>query len=201
MLLTMNKTMSRLILIFSAFFVLSACTQTSPTDSAVATPEVTITYDEVNAAQQAWCEAVVALGQAYTNGEDYKALANEILTEAYEYDNGKVFFKPTLAYGERTFRDTKESAHSYFVGDNTGFPEDKGFALRPWVKSWYDNQGEGNEGIQIHGDIAITQGWVYFEDTDGNVTMVDKTFIFRKGDDGKLRLILHHSSLPFAPAS
>jgi hypothetical protein len=197
----MNKTMSRLTLIFVVFFIFSACTQTSTTEQTVATPENVITYDEVNAAQQAWCEAVVALGQSYKNGEDYKALANEILTEAYEYDNGKVFFKPTLAYGERTFRDTKEGAHSYFVGDNAGFPEDKGFALRPWVKSWYDNQGEGNEGIQIHGDIAITQGWVYFEDTDGNVTMVDKTFIFKKGDDGKLRLILHHSSLPFSPAS
>jgi hypothetical protein len=29
--------------------------------------------------------------------------------------------------------------------------------------------------------------------------MVDKTFVFLKGDDGKLRLIVHNSSLPYSP--
>lgn len=197
----MDKTFSRLTLVLLALFVFSACSQNSGTSDQTTAEPVTITYDEVKAAQQAWCDAVVAIGQAYTDGEDYKALAYEVLNEAYDYESGKVFFKPTLAYGERTFRSTREGAHSYFVNDNAAFPEDKGFALRPWVRSWYENQGEGNEGIQIHGNIAITQGWVYFEDPDGEVTMVDKSFIFRKDDEGKLRLILHHSSLPFDPGS
>jgi hypothetical protein len=195
----MKRQVSRWIMMALVVGVFASCNQ--PATQEAAAPEVTITFEEVNAAQQAWVEAVVALGKTYTDGGDYKALATDILNQAYDYKDGKVFFKPTLTFGERTFRSTQEGAHSYFVGDNAKFPEDKGFALRPWVKAWYDNQGEGNEGIQIHGNIAITQGWVYFEDPDGNVTMVDKTFVFRKDDAGQLRLIVHHSSLPFAPAS
>lgn len=159
----------------------------------------TITKAEVNAAQQAWCDALVAIGKTHDEGGDAKALAEKVLTEAYNYDKGKVFFKPTLAYGERTFRPTKEGALAYFVGGDADFPEDKGFALKPWVKARYDNQGDGDEGIQIHGDIAITMGNVWVTAKDGTEVMVDKTFVFQKGDDGKLRLIVHKSSLPYSP--
>jgi hypothetical protein len=38
------------------------------------------------------------------------------------------------------------------------------------------------------------------EDKDGNVVMVDKTFVFQKDEDGKLRIIVHKSALPYAPA-
>jgi hypothetical protein len=165
-----------------------------------ATKTATITLAEVNAAQQAWCDALVAIGKASESGGDAaKALAEKVLTEAYNYDKGKVFFKPTLAYGKNTFRPTKEGALSYFVGGNPNFPEDKGFALKPWVKARYDNLGEGDEGIQIHGNIAITMGNVWVTDKEGKETMVDKTFVFQKGDDGKLRLIVHKSALPFSP--
>jgi hypothetical protein len=89
---------------------------------------------------------------------------------------------------------------AYFVGGDKDFPEDKGFALKPWVKARYDNLGDGDDGIQIHGDVAITMGNVWVTDKDGNETMVDKTFVFKKGEDGKLKLIVHKSALPFAPA-
>ena len=56
-----------------------------------------ITYDEVNAAQQAWCDALVKIGQLKEDGGDYKAFAEQVLSEAYNYDYGKVFFKPTLS--------------------------------------------------------------------------------------------------------
>lgn len=158
-----------------------------------------ITKAEVNAAQQAWCDALVAIGKTHDDGGDAKALATKVLTEAYNYDKGTVFFKPTLAYGKNTFRPTKEGALAYFVGGNPEFPEDKGFALTPWVKARYDNLGDGDEGIQIHGDIAITMGNVWVTKKDGTEVMVDKTFVFLKGDDGKLRLIVHKSSLPYSP--
>jgi len=51
-----------------------------------------------------------------------------------------------------------EGARSYFVGGDPNFPKDKSFALAPWVKARYDNLGEGDVAIQIHGDIAITMG-------------------------------------------
>lgn len=158
-----------------------------------------ITKAEVNAAQQAWCDALVAIGKTSEEGGDAKALATKVLSEAYDYDKGTVFFKPTLAYGKNTFRPTKAGALAYFVGGDPNFPEDKGFALTPWVKARYDNLGDGDEGIQIHGDIAITMGNVWVTKKDGTEVMVDKTFVFKKGDDGKLRLIVHKSALPFVP--
>ena len=160
-----------------------------------------ITYEEVNAAQQAWCDALVKIGRIKEEGGDYKAFAEQVLSDAYNYDNGKVFFKPTLAFGDQTFRNTKQGALSYFVGGDSEFPNDKGFALKPWVKASYDNAGEKNEGIQIYGSVAITMGNVWVTDKEGNEVMVDKTWVFKKGKDGKLRIIVHKSSLPFNPAS
>ncbi len=177
------------------------CAQLSAaeTSATATTKQSSITVEEVNAAQQAWCDALVAIGKTSKDGGDAKALATKVLTEAYDYDNGPVFFKPTLAYGEKTFRTTKAGALAYFVGGDKNFPEDKGFALKPWVKARYDNLGDGKEGVQIHGNIAITMGHVWVTAEDGSEVMVEKTFVFRKGNDGKLRLILHKSALPFNP--
>ncbi|MBC7745923.1 MAG: hypothetical protein H7096_12575 [Flavobacterium sp.] len=158
-----------------------------------------ITYDEVNAAQQAWCDALVKIGKLKEEGGDYKTFAGQVLTDAYNYDNGKVFFKPTLAYGQHTFRNDKKGALAYFVGGDADYPNDNGFALTPWVSARYDNAGDKNEGIQIYGSVAITMGNVWVTGKDGKVVMVDKTWVFKKGKDGKLRIIVHKSSLPFAP--
>lgn len=162
--------------------------------------QTVVTYDEVNAAQQAWCDALVKIGKLKEEGGDYKAYANEVLSTAYNYDNGKVFFKPTLAYGDQTFRNDKKGALAYFIGGDPDYPNDKGFALTPWVKARYDNAGPNNEGIQIYGSIAITMGNVWVTGKDGKEVMVDKTWVFKKGKDGKLRIIVHKSALPFAPA-
>jgi len=160
-----------------------------------------ITYDEVNAAQQAWCDALVKIGKLKEEGGDYKAFAQQVLSEAYNYDKGKVFFKPTLAYGDQTFRNDKKGALAYFIGGDPAYPNDKGFAMKPWVKARYDNAGEKNEGIQIYGSVAITMGNVWVTDKDGNEVMVDKTWVFRKGKDSKLRIIFHKSALSFTPAT
>jgi hypothetical protein len=157
-----------------------------------------ITYDEVNAAQQAWCDALVKIGQLKEEG-DYKAYANQVLSEAYNYDHGKVFFKPTLAFGDQTFRNDKKGALAYFIGGDPDYPNDKGFALTPWVKARYDNAGDKNQGIQIYGSVAITMGNVWVTGKDGKEVMVDKTWVFKKGKDGKLRIIVHKSALPFSP--
>lgn len=171
----------------------TACTQPEAGEKKVETTTAkevakpSITEAEVNAAQQAWCAALVKIGTIHTEKGDAKAFAEQVLSTAYDYDNGKVFFKPTLAFGPNTFRNTKEGALAYFVGGNPKFPEDKGFALTPWVKARYDNAGEGNNGIQIYGDIAITMGNVWVTGKDGKEVMVDKTWVFKKGTDGKLR--------------
>ena len=109
-----------------------------------------------------------------------------------------LFFKPTLAYGHKAFRPTKQGALSYFVGGDPDFSEDTGFALKHWVKVWYDNNTAEN-GIQIHGELAITMGNVYLVDAAGEKVMVDKTFVFRRCADGRLRLCVHKSALPYTP--
>lgn len=157
-----------------------------------------ITEADVNAAQQAWCDGLVKIGNVYKAGGDYKAVAIQLIDDIYDYKDGKVFFKPTLAFGKNTFRPTRESALSYFIGGNKDFPEDTGFALKQWVKVRYDNNAADN-GIQIHGEIAITMGNVYLTNAKGEEVKVDKTFVFRRCKDGKLRLCVHKSALPFDP--
>jgi len=158
-----------------------------------------ITYQEVYDAQQAWCDGLVRIGKLKTDGGNYRAFTEQFISDAYHYDFGKVFFKPTLAFGQQTFRVDKKGAIAYFIGDDKDFPNDKGFALQPWVKARFDNLGEKNEGIQIYGSVAITMGNVWVTDDKGNEVMVDKTWVFKKGKDGKLRIIVHKSSLPFNP--
>lgn len=161
-------------------------------------PTAPITEAEVNAAQQAWCDGLVEISKTHKAGGDYKAVAARVIDDLYDYDKGKVFFKPTLATGKNTFRPTRDGALSYFIGGNKNFPEDSGFALKDWTKVRYDNNAAEN-GIQIHGEIAITMGNVYLSNARGEEVKVDKTFAFRRGEDGKLRLCAHKSALPFTP--
>ena len=153
-----------------------------------------ITEAQVNAAQQAWCDGLLNIGEVYRQHGDYQAVASRFIDDLYDYNEGRVFFKPTLAFGEHTFRPTKEGALSYFV--KGVIPTDEGFALKEhWTKcSYTNNAGGSGSGIQIHGDVALTMGNVSLTDDNRNVTTVDKTFVFRRGSDGKLRLCVHHSS-------
>lgn len=157
-----------------------------------------ITEEQVNQAQQDWCSGLVNIGNVYRQGGDYHSTAAAVVDSLYDYQDGVVFFKPTLAHGAKTFRSTREGAISYFVGGNPDFPDDTGFALKVWKKVWYDNNAAEN-GIQIHGDIAITMGNVYLVNEHNEEIMVDKTFVFHRGEDGHLRLCVHKSSLPYIP--
>ena len=151
-----------------------------------------IVEKEVMEAQKIWGEAIVAIGEAYTQKEDYKALAAEIVDTLYGYDEGVVLFKPTKA-SEKQFRLTKEEAVSYFV---TGIvSEDRGFAIQPWSKVRFENAG-----IIINDDSAIAMGNYYF--TDANTekeAKVEFTFGYFKDENGKLLINVHHSSFPYKP--
>jgi len=155
----------------------------------------TISENEVLAAQQAWGEALVAISATHEkNGQTAaKALAEKVIDAAYGYQLGPVLFKPTLTVAPQTFRTTREGALAYFVGGNPKYPTDTGFGLKGWRKVSIENAA-----IFIAGDVATSMGNVSFTDKDGKVTTVDKTWQFLKDDSGKLRIIVHHSSLPFA---
>lgn len=153
-----------------------------------------ISEQEVLAAQNNWCKALLDIGSAYEkNGHAAaKSLAEQVIDGAYGYQMGAVLFKPTLTVNPQTFRTTREGALSYFVGGNSNFPQDTGFALKGWKKCEVDNAA-----VFIEGDSASTMGKVHFTNKDGKVTTVDKTWGYVKDKDGSLRIVVHHSSLEY----
>ena len=156
-----------------------------------------ITEADVQAAQKAWGAALIQISADYKSGGIEKATetASAVLDAAYGYGMGPVLFKPTLTVAPQTFRPTKEGALAYFVGADAAFPDDKGFALKGWQSYTFENSA-----VYINGDMALTMGKVRLTDAAGKVTEVDKTWGFKKDDAGKLRIVLHHSSLPVAKA-
>ena len=153
-----------------------------------------ISESEVMAAQEAWGDALIAISKTYEQKgiRAAKSLAGKAIDEAYGYQFGPVLFKPTLTVVPQTFRTTKAGALSYFVGGNPAFPKDTGFALKGWRKMEIRNAA-----ILLSGNTATTMGNVSITDKLGKVTTVDKTWTYMKDDNGKLRIVVHHSSLPY----
>lgn len=153
-----------------------------------------ITVAEVEAAQQAWGQALVAIATEHdTNGHAAATrLAGQIIDSAYAYNMGPVLFKPTLTVEPQTFRTTRDGALAYFVGGNSAYP-DSGFALRGWRSFRVENAG-----IVITGNSAMSMGKVHMFDANGNETVVDKTWGYVRDGEGNLRIVLHHSSLPYS---
>ncbi len=154
-----------------------------------------ITLAEVQAAQTAWGNALVAISTAHDRGgrEAAARLAGQVLDSAYGYNLGPVLFKPTLAVSPQTFRATRDGALAYFVGGDKNFPDDKGFALKGWRSVKVDTRN-----VVLAGNSAMSVGNVSMTDKDGKVTTVDKTWGYVRGADGNLRIVLHHSSLPYS---
>lgn len=157
---------------------------------------MTITEADLTKAREAWGDALISISKTYeSDGIDAaRALALEILDAAYGYNLGPVLFKPTLASGEKTFRPTKEGALAYFVGHDDNYPLDGGFG----IKGWREVTSETSASF-IEGDVGMWMGWVTFTDKDGNVTKVDKSWGYKKDSEGTLRIVHHHSSLPYQP--
>ena len=152
-----------------------------------------ITAKEVTAAQKKWSDTLVDIGKIYTDGGDYKARAGQALDELYGYSSGlPVLFKPTKA-AEKAIRLTEAEAASYFVGDGC-CAEDKGFAITPFTNVRWDNKG-----TIINADTATAMGEYYFTDGGGGVTKAEYTFEYQRGNDNDLKIVLHHSSVPYAP--
>jgi hypothetical protein len=152
----------------------------------------TITALEITEAQRIWGESFVAIGKAFTDKEDYIKAAENHLDILYAFDAGTVLFKPTRV-ADTQFRLTREAALSYFVGGNDKYKEDSGFANHPWTKVRFENTA-----TYIHGDYAVAMGNYFFAELDGIEIKVEYTFGYIKGSDGKLKINLHHSSVPFS---
>ena len=174
--------------IVGAFLPAVAVAQTSALNRAISEAEVL-------AAQKAWCTALVNISDEGKKSQAAaKALAEKVIDAAYAYQLGPVLFNPTLTSGKDTFRLTRDGALSYFVGGDPRYPTDSGFALKNWKSCEIKNAG-----IVITGNAAMTLGNVMVTDSANKTTTVDKTWGYIKDEKGALRIVLHHSSLPYQP--
>ena len=176
----------------ATFFAVSASSAMAVTATKI---DTTITQAEVEAAQTAWGDALVQIATDYSEGgiDKARATAEAVIAAAYGYNLGPVLFKPTLAEAPQTFRTTADGALAYFVGHDEAFPSDTGFALKGWTAVEIENAA-----IFISGNTAKTIGNVHITAADGSVTTVDKTWGYQRDEAGTLRIVLHHSSLPFS---
>ena len=168
-------------------------------------PEAPITLDEVTALQAGWATAIKTISATYKSGGDYVATAGAAAGELYGYSHSQVLFKPTKA-AEYPFRPTGGEAMSYFVGANAvanGYKEDGGFAINGG-KGWSDVVFT-NHQVDLNGKTAIAMGsYVFTCATTGDDVKVEYTFGYKRNADGKARIFLHHSSVPYsagAPAT
>ncbi|PVH27808.1 phosphoribosyl-AMP cyclohydrolase [Pararhodobacter oceanensis] len=155
-----------------------------------------ITSQDLLAARMVWGAQKVAISKAYeARGlEAARTAALRHLEANYGYDLGPVMFKPTMASGAQSFRPTKAGALAYFCGHSAEYPLDTGFAIRGWRAVDSVTSAE-----LIAGDIAMWMGWIILTDRSGAVTKVDKSFGYQKDAQDVLRIVLHHSSLPYQP--
>ena len=149
-----------------------------------------ITVDDVNNAQRAWGDGIVAIASAHLNGEDYEQVAINHVETLYAYQTSTVLFKPTLASVQQ-FRGDFDSALSYFVATNNACPEDKGFAIKGWTAVRFENTG-----IILAENSATAMGNYFFTSPEGEETKVEYTFGYILDDENKLRINVHHSSIP-----
>ena len=130
------------------------------------------------------------LESIFSNNGDYVNEAKLFINKFYAYSLESVLFKPTLASNSQ-FRLNKISALSYFVGGNSNFSEDGGFAIKGWTKIKWENAG-----VNILGDCAIAMGNYFFKDKNNDELKVEFSIVL-KNINGKLMLILHDSHLPY----
>ncbi len=155
-----------------------------------------ITTDELTAARNAWGDGLIAISKAFEEGgiDAARPVAEAVLDAAYGYNLGPVLFKPTMASGDQTFRPTHHGALAYFVGHDAEYPLDGGFGIKGWRA-----MESVTAATFVEGDVGMWMGAIKLTDKDGNVTQVDKSFGYKKDAEGVLRIVLHHSSLPYQP--
>ena len=146
--------------------------------------------DLINIYQTRWAKGIVELGNSKGDIVASKKLATDFINSLYDFKNGTVQFKPTKA-SKFQFRNDFDSALSYFIGNNPDFAEDSGFALNPWVDVEFKN-----DSINVFDDVGLAMGNYFFTDLKGIKTKVEFSFVYKREGES-LKIILHHSSLPY----
>jgi hypothetical protein len=150
-----------------------------------------ITESEIINAQKNWASSLEEIGRIYIAKGDYISRAKQMVNELYFFQEHDVLFKPTLASKDQ-FRNKFEDALSYFVASSGLHEEDKGFAIKPWHNIHFDNNA-----TKIIGNVALAMGNYFLADFEENITKIEYSFAYMKDKNNNLRIILHHSSMPF----
>ena len=155
---------------------------------------MTINENDLANARSAWGESMIEISEAYEKKgiEQATVVANKMLDNLYGFEFGAVLFKPTLSGGNQTFRSDKEGALSYFVGNNPKYPMDSGFGIKDWLEVKSETSS-----VLIDQNIAMWMGWVTFINKEGTSIKVDKSWGYKKNENSNLKIVLHHSSLPY----
>ena len=150
-----------------------------------------ISVEEIQQYQKLWADSLLEVGRFHQQGKNFEQRAQQMVDSLYDFSSGTVMFKPTKA-SEVPFRETRAKALSYFTGQNGACQEDRGFALSGWTDVKFENHQ-----VVTEGPLAWAMGEYFFTDPKGEVTRVEYTFGYKMGEDQKLRIFLHHSSLPY----
>ena len=134
-----------------------------------------VTVADVENAQLAWGDGIVAIAAAHKTGGDYVQIARNHVETLYAYDMTPVLFKPTFAAIDQ-FRPTFDSALSYFVASNNECPEDNGFAINGWTKVRFENTN-----IIVDETTALAMGNYFFTVADGSVIKGEYSFGYGRG--------------------
>ena len=151
-----------------------------------------ITKSQIEEVQSKWGRCLVEIGTQKNNKEVYTAATDAMLHNLYAFDFGEVLFKPTKAT-QKQFRLNFEAAKSYFIGGNSNYSEDLGFALQPWVLVKFVNKA-----ITLNENHAIAMGNYFFTNLAGEEIKVEYTFGYILDKNQNLKINLHHSSLPYS---
>ena len=158
-----------------------------------------VTAGDVQVCQAKWASAITDISKIYLDKGDFVKAAGDAAGELYGYGNTPVLFKPTKA-AKVPFRPEPTDAMSYFVGEpnvDGGYKEDAGFAInggKGWKKVEFTNHD-----IACYDNLALAMGsYVFTCAKTGDKSKVEYTFGYNRNEDGKVRICLHHSSLPYS---
>lgn len=148
-----------------------------------------MTREDVLNIQREWANGIIKMGKLSNDRDELEIFTKEFLKKNYDFEN-QVLFKPTKAK-DIQFRNDLESAISYFIGgSNRKCEEDLGFALSKWIDIKFENSD-----IIINDHIAHAMGNYTFKSQTSEVK-VEYSFSYKSYDTG-LKIILHHSSIPY----
>lgn len=105
----------------------------------------------------------------------------------YGYNFGDVFFKLMFVSGQQMFCFMCEGVLLYFVVYNDFYLFDGGFVFKGWCKVELEILVSF-----IQGDVVMWMGWVYCIDKDGNMMIVDKSWGYKKDENGMLCIVLYY---------